>query len=227
MPRCPFATFKEITGPSGDHVGGPFKIVHHTTEGSSAAGAFAAFAKNRSDPHFTVDGRGVTQHIDTAKAARALRNADGGVHTNRDSAVQIELVGFAGARKNAAAMRNLARLCRWLETTHTIPRDWPNGRPKPPRNGGDPGGHNRNAAIWDSKSGHYGHCHVPENTHWDPAFDAVECDFLMTAEFDPDGDITNLTDPKVAALLQRPALGFDAAEPQVMEDHAVVDDSQL
>ena len=43
----------------------PFKIIHHTTEGSSAVGVIAAFKKNRSDPHFTVDGMKILQNIDT------------------------------------------------------------------------------------------------------------------------------------------------------------------
>jgi len=54
MARCPFATQHPISRPSGSHTGGPFKIVHHTTEGGSAAGAFAAFTQHRSDPHFTA-----------------------------------------------------------------------------------------------------------------------------------------------------------------------------
>src|SRR5262245_58042937 len=95
MARCPFAEWKPISGPSGSFTGGPFKIVHHTTEGSSAQGAFNAFRAHRSDPHFTVDATKIFQHIDTGKAARALRNLEGGVQTNRDSAIQIEVVGFA------------------------------------------------------------------------------------------------------------------------------------
>jgi hypothetical protein len=98
--RCPFAIWRPISGSSGAHVGGPFKIVHHTTEGSSAEGAMGAFRSNRSDPHFTVDAVNIFQHIDTAEGARALRNQAGGVQTNRDSAVQIELVGFAHLPKD-------------------------------------------------------------------------------------------------------------------------------
>src|SRR5690242_6455694 len=100
MPICPFATWRLISGPSGAYTGGPFKLVHHTTEGASAAGAMTAFKNNRSDPHFTVDGTTIYQHIDTGVAARALRNEPGGVQTNRDSAVQIEVVGFAGKPKD-------------------------------------------------------------------------------------------------------------------------------
>jgi hypothetical protein len=184
MAKCPFAVWKPISGGLGPYTGGPFKIVHHTTEGSSVQGAFDAFEKNRSDPHFTVDSTTIYQHIDTEMTARALRNAPGGVETNRDSTVQIEAVGFAGKPKSKATLQNVAKLCRWLEETHGIPRVWPNGLPKPAVNGADPGGHNRNAANWNSKSGHYGHSQVPENTHWDPAYTQAEVQLLMETEFE-------------------------------------------
>ncbi|MBY5806091.1 N-acetylmuramoyl-L-alanine amidase [Rhizobium leguminosarum bv. viciae] len=179
MSKCDFAKWKKISGPSGSYNGGPFKIVHHTTEGGSAAGAFAAFTSNRSDPHFTVDATTVYQHIDTDEAARALRNAPGGVETNRDSAIQIEVVGFAHRPKTRATLENVRRLCRWIEEKHGVPRVWPNGFPKPAVNGHDPGGHNRDAHTWDAKGGHYGHSNVPENTHWDPGYTKTEIDFLM------------------------------------------------
>ncbi|WP_205917873.1 DNA/RNA non-specific endonuclease [Rhizobium ruizarguesonis] len=206
MARYPGAEWLPISGSSGSFTGGPSKIVHHTTEGSSAGGAFAAFRANRSDPHFTVDETKVFQHIDTNVAARALRNPAGGVQTNRDSAIQIEVVGFAHRPKSKATLRNLARLCRWIETTHAVPRVWPNGRPKPAKNGKDPGGHNRNAHTWDTKGGHYGHSNVPENTHWDPAYTDDEVDFLM--QFSSDESLEALsfefpsipdTDPNLAS----------------------------
>jgi N-acetylmuramoyl-L-alanine amidase len=200
MAKCPFATWRPISGSSGPHMDGPFKIVHHTTEGSTAAGALATFAKNRSDPHFTVDAQSIFQHIDTAEGARALRNDPGGVQTNRDSAVQIELVGFAHLPKNRAALTNLARLCRWIETTHAVPQVWPAGKPKPAKNGKDPGGHNRNPQIWDSQSGHYGHCHVPENTHWDPAYSAEEADFILRARFGAQGQLLTPVLPALPAM---------------------------
>lgn len=189
MARCPFAIWHPISGSSGSNLGGPFKIVHHTTEGSSATGAFSAFAKNRSDPHFTVDATTVYQHIDTDESARALRNDVGGVQTNRDSAVQIELVGFAHLAKDPAALTNLARLCRWIELTHEVPNVWPSGPPKPAKAGKDPGGHNRDAMTWETESGHFGHCHVPENTHWDPAYSTTEVQFLSEAQFEDTGHL--------------------------------------
>jgi len=184
MTRCPFAIWKPITDGSGPHVGGPFKIVHHTTEGASAEGAFAAFAQANSNPHFTVDGTTIYQHVETTEGARALRNPAGGVETNRDSAVQIEVVGFAHLPKARPVLRNVGRLCRWIETTHGVPKAWPNGLPKPAVGGRDPGGHNRNAATWDTKGGHYGHCHVPENSHWDPGYTAAEVEYLMSVAVD-------------------------------------------
>jgi N-acetylmuramoyl-L-alanine amidase-like protein len=184
MATCPFAVQKPITGSSGSYLGGPFKIVHHTTEGSTAQGAFDAFEANRSDPHFTVDSTTIFQHVDTGVAARSLRNPAGGVQTNRDSAVQVEIVGFAHLPKSRATLRNVARLCRWIEDQHGVPKVWPNGPPKPAINGNDPGGHNRNAANWDTKGGHYGHSNVPENIHWDPAYTADEAAFVLA--FDPE-----------------------------------------
>lgn len=80
MARCPFATWRPISGSSGPHLDGPFKIVHHTTEGSTAQGAMDAFRRNRSDPHFTVDATTIFQHIDTAEGARTVqRERNGGL----------------------------------------------------------------------------------------------------------------------------------------------------
>jgi len=195
MAKCPFAIWKPLSGSSGPMATGPYKIVHHTTEGSSASGALDAFHNHRSDPHFTVDGTQIFQHVDTDEGARALRNAPGGVETNRGGAVQIELVGFAHKRKAPASLINLARLCRWIEDTHQVPREWPAGLPKVARNGADPGGHNRDPKVWESRSGHYGHCHVPENTHWDPAYTKEEVAFLMDARFDAAGHLLTALPP--------------------------------
>ncbi len=223
MAKCPFAEWRPITGSSGSYNGGPFKIVHHTTEGSTAQGAFAAFKTGRSDPHFTVDSQTIYQHIDTSGAARALRNPPGGVETNRDSAIQIEVVGFAGRPKSRATLLNLAKLCRWIEKTHNIPRDWPNGPPKPHRNGQDPGGHNRNAANWDSKAGHYGHSHVPENTHWDPAYTAAELSLIMGTEFESGQAMISANLAETFAAIPETEEDLDGLE-STMPDHAVVED---
>lgn len=184
MARCPFATWHPLSGGVGRMNHDPAKIVHHTTEGSTAEGALSALGAKHADSHFVV-GKSkagqqvIIQLIDTAEAARALRNAPGGVETNKDNAIQIEVVGFAGRAKDHATLLNVAKLCRWIEATHGVAKVWPSGFPKPAINGNDPGGHNRNADNWTHKSGHYGHCHVPENTHWDPAYTADEVALVM------------------------------------------------
>lgn len=202
MAKCPFAQAAHITGGVGAYTSGPFKIVHHTTEGSTALGAFDAYRRNRSDPHFTVDETAIYQHIDTAIAARSLANPEGGVQTNRDGAIQIEVVGFAHRPKSKATLRNVARLCRWIEAQHSIPLIWPNGLPKIAVNGKDPGNHNRNATNWASKGGHYGHCHVPENDHWDPAYREDEVKFIMEYTTDQFG-----------------AMGFDGGQDPMFEPY--------
>ncbi|HET9025466.1 MAG TPA: N-acetylmuramoyl-L-alanine amidase [Burkholderiaceae bacterium] len=221
MARCPFATWRPISGSCGPHLGGPYKIVHHTTEGSTAEGAMGAFRAHRSDPHFTVDGTVIFQHIDTAEGARALRNDAGGVQTNRASAVQIELVGFAHLPKDRRALTNLARLCRWIEDTHGVPKAWPAGPPLPARNGRDPGGHNRSPQIWDSNGGHYGHSQVPENTHWDPGYTRAESDFILAATFDAAGRLTGTELPPLPARARR-GKGPARAPESTMPDHGVV-----
>jgi hypothetical protein len=172
--RYPFATWDEISGSIGPYSSGPFRIVHHTTEGSSYAGARAAYVAKRADPHFTVSGSEVHQHIDTSEAARALKNRPGGAETNRASAIQIEIVSFAGQPKDVTTLQTVAELCRWIEIEHGIPQDWPNGPPRWSTNGQNPGGHNRDAATWTSEPGHYGHSQVPENDHWDPGYTPAE-----------------------------------------------------
>jgi hypothetical protein len=190
MPKCPFATWDEITGPVGAYAEGPFKIVHHTTEGTTYASARAAYRANKSDPHFTVVGEEVYQHVDTGLAARSLKNPPGGVETNRDSAVQIEVVAFAGQPKDPITLKTVAKLCRWIESEHAVEQRWPNGRPRWSTNGNDPGGHNRTPSTWDNEGGHYGHSQVPENSHWDPGYTPVEV-AMVTPEaiFDPHDEL--------------------------------------
>ena len=147
----------------GSYKGGPFKIVIHTTEGGSAEGAFSAYRNNNTWPHFTVDQYCIYQHIDTSTSASAVLNESGGVETNRLSAIQIEMVAYAGSPKNQDMLANTAAVCAWLEEQHGIAHEWPNGRPK-----GSGADHNRSSSNWSNKSGYYGHSQVPENHHWDP-----------------------------------------------------------
>lgn len=142
--------------------------VLHTTEGSSVEGAISAYRATRSWPHFTVgtDGR-VVQHIPVDKAARALQNLSGGVETNRQGPIQIEVVAFA---KNpnwpAAQVEALRALMRWVEATCGVV-------PRGPQFGSSEQYGQRNPfeftyEQWVAFDGWCGHQHVPENAHWDP-----------------------------------------------------------
>jgi hypothetical protein len=179
MARCPFAAWDPISGGIGPFRGGPLKVVHHKTYGSTLAGARGAYRANRSDPHFTVHPGGVSQHVDTGEGSRSLVNKRGGVETNFDGAIQIETVG---PPTDHSTLVHLVRLLRWIEEEHHVPWAWPEGRP--PTSGGG----NRDSTTWDGTGGHYGHSQVPENDHTDPAYTDEEWAFLneqMTASAVP------------------------------------------
>lgn len=197
MARCPFAIWHVLSGDVGRMNQHPAKIVHHTTEGTTVAGAMTALGAKHADSHFVagLDKEGkfgpkggyvIVQLIDTSMAARALKNLPGGVETNKDNAIQIEAVGFAAKPKDPKTLALVAKLSRWIEQTHGVPRAWPNGLPKvATAKGQDPGGHNRNAHNWETRGGHYGHSQAPENSHWDPAYTVAELKVIMGDGWDP------------------------------------------
>lgn len=153
---------------AGDFLPGPMRGVLHTTEGTIAHGAFAAYRKHNSWPHFTVamDGT-VYQHVPLNKAARSLQNQSGGVQTNRQGAIQIEVCGKA-ANPNwpLAQVAAVILLMRWIEAQTGI-------KPYGPEFGSNQQYGLRNPlefspAEWEAFNGWCGHQHVPENSHWDP-----------------------------------------------------------
>ena len=105
----------------GPFVGGPPRGVLHTTEGTSAAGALAAFRENDDWPHFTVTFEGgkfaVFQHLDITRGAKSLEHRPGTCETNLQNAIQIEIVGAAAHSPSfpAAYLAGLAQLMRWVE----------------------------------------------------------------------------------------------------------------
>lgn len=168
---------------SGAYTGGPAKGILHTTEGSSLPG----YEGGGTAPHFTVvpnfRSKTVTiyQHFNTNRPARALKNEAGGIQTNNDSAIQIELVGTCDKRTAAKyggimywpeaptwALDGLAKLMRWIEKNHDVPRvattrPW---LPYPSSYGNSRA--RMTAKEWDNFSGWAGHMHVDENDHGDP-----------------------------------------------------------
>jgi hypothetical protein len=153
---------------AGSFTGGGSKIVHHTTEGGSIAGAESAYRAKRAAPHFTFDHDAdiLHQHIPLNQAARALRHPSG-PETNRGGhrVIQIEHVGFAATSHDWSdtAYGRIAALCRWIESNI----------------GGSPvrdatvsfgaGAPRLSGAAWVAYTGHIGHMHCPGNDHIDPS----------------------------------------------------------
>jgi len=165
--RYPNARWDGIPG-VGPFKGGPYRGVLHSTEGSSYAGARAAYLKSRVSPHFTIGTEGCWQHVDLTQASSALVNIIGGVETNRLSAIQIEVIGFAAKPdwpdQLVVAVRDLMI---WIEDQTGIkpwaPTEW---------GGSDAYGiharYRMSPESWLRFDGWCGHQHVPENEHWDP-----------------------------------------------------------
>ncbi|MER7922173.1 peptidoglycan-binding protein LysM [Streptomyces sp. NPDC096057] len=148
----------------------PARVVWHTTESGAGDGAFKAVAKYLTDeayePHFLYDPTTdrIGQYGPMNQSARALQN-DGSTRTNRTGAacIQIEVLGraatpFTGYWKPGPNFRALMRAIR----SWGIPDVFPEHLAK---NSNDCV---RSRDVWLNTPGHYGHCNVPGNSHWDP-----------------------------------------------------------
>ncbi len=148
----------------------PPKGVLHTTEGSWA-GSLSVFRFNTGTPTFMIGRDGSTrsgvgytgrlriaQFMPIGEMALTLKNASGGVETNRDCLVQIELVAFCQWEPwlpDAATTELLRKLMLKIEDVAGVPM----------RRGGDG---TRSASNWTMKAGWFGHSETPENDHTDP-----------------------------------------------------------
>lgn len=118
--------------------GGKFRVVLHTTEGSSAAGAANAYkAAGGTNPHFTVTFEKqafvVNQHIPITHAGRALKRPAGTCNTNNAHAIQIEIVGFAEKVKTLpdAYLDGIGTLVRWIQGQTGVQKTAPKFLPYP------------------------------------------------------------------------------------------------
>jgi hypothetical protein len=161
-------------GGAMDHPENPPRAVWHTTESPGGAQFLASNATflihKKAEPQVIYDPvtDKVGQFGPMTKSCRAVRN-DGERRTNREGRVciQIEVLGFAAspwtAHFNPAAKPNFRALLAALRA-HGIPDVWPAGDPVPTEDSPMP----RDRTVWQGRGGHFGHCHVPGNTHWDP-----------------------------------------------------------
>jgi hypothetical protein len=148
----------------------PARVVWHTTESGAGNAAFNSVGKYLTsigaEPHFlydpTTDRLGQYGPLD--QSARALKN-DGSTRTNRTgrACIQIEVLGRAATPftgywrpgKNFKALMSAIR--SW-----GIPDEFPLPLAK------TASATKRDRSVWLAKGGHYGHCNVPGNDHWDP-----------------------------------------------------------
>lgn len=154
---------------------GSRKLLLHSTEGSTIEGAIGAYRKNNSWPTLTVDckRRRVVRHLADTVAARSLRNRAGGVETNREGTIliQIELVGFAGDPASIGSREDLV----WLGAEVVGPLCRRNAIPIAsslrwapyPQSYGEQAAQRLSGAAWDAYSGVCAHQHAPENDHGD------------------------------------------------------------
>lgn len=143
---------------AGPFVTGRPKLVWHTTEGVGLP-VYAG-----SQPHFTLNPANgqLHQHIPINRAAKTLKHPPGTVETNRANAIQVELRGFASLTGTwpKAYYENIAKLARWIEDNAGVPSvstvEFKRGVAR------------LTPQAWLNYTGHIGHCHVPNNDHWDP-----------------------------------------------------------
>lgn len=179
---------------TGSYTGGPWKIVLHTTETRTLPG----YNRGKSAPHLTYDPRTRKwwQHTDLLKPARSLRDAAGGVRTNRDQALQLEIICYSAksigdsvgglwvGHLTAVQLADIAEWLAWCSVQFGVKMRWP-GRQALSYAEANSRGFRMRPAVWDAWDGIAGHQHVPEgNNHWDPG--AIDWGALMGLEKEED-----------------------------------------
>ncbi|MGW8953955.1 peptidoglycan-binding protein [Streptomyces sp. NPDC055709] len=170
-----------IGGPM-DHPAHPARVVWHTTESGAGASAFHTVGKYlitvNSEPHILYDP--TTDHIGQygplTQSARALMNA-GTMRNNRVGTACIQIEVLAHAAQPFTAYWHPGPNFRALMASirsFGIPDTFPMGAPAR-----SVAACRRDTTVWLTRGGHYGHCHVPGNDHWDPG--GIDTARLLTA----------------------------------------------
>lgn len=179
----PPANWKGDGVSGGSYIGAPWRFVVHTTETTGVPG----YNTGRSAPHITYNPktRTYTQHTELTTAARALKNAPGGVETNRANALQLEVVCYSAKTVADQSLTrlwvghlpehvyaDLHQLRDWVTAEYGIKAEWP-GRQALSYSQANAPGFRFTGPAWNTFNGFCGHQHVGDgNTHWDPgAFD--------------------------------------------------------
>lgn len=177
----PGARMKMDGKSGGSFIGVPWRVVLHTTETSGMPGYGGGYAA----PHLTYDPRygSWTQHTPFDRAARALRNISGGVQTNRANALQVEVICYSN--KSVADEQpyrtwagdltprdiySIRQFLGWaVENFPGMSLRHPDRTALSYAEANAPGFRVTNGMWYSALYGVYGHQHIPEQTHWDPA----------------------------------------------------------
>lgn len=191
--RYPDAVWKGDGKNGGDYRGGPWKVVLHTTETPALPG----YRNGTFAPHLTYIARSRewVQHTSLLVAARSLSNGPNPVETNRDSALQVEIVCYsdkviADASSNriwvgnltGANLGDLRDFLVWAHDTFGVALQWPGKQAFSWAEANAPG-FRMSPKDWDAYDAVCGHQHIPDvGDHWDPG--ALDWKTLMTFEED-------------------------------------------
>ncbi|WDM16733.1 peptidoglycan-binding protein LysM [Streptomyces lavenduligriseus] len=169
-------------GGAMDTPSAPPRVVWHTTESGTGNASFDAVGKYlisiSAEPHILYDPTTdrLAQYGPLNQSARALKN-DGLTRTNRTGRVciQIEVLGKASApfTKTWKPGPNFKALMRAIRSWG-VPDVFPMGKPAAKASATV-----RSRTTWATEGGHYGHCNVPGNDHWDPG--AIDTRALFAA----------------------------------------------
>ncbi len=160
-------------------------IVLHTTEGTSLPnyGGGSSAPNFTAVPDFANKKLKWYQHFDFDTSSRALVNLSGGVQTNTNNVVQVELVGTCdpathkkwGSAKHIYwpdapewALDEVAKFIAWANKNHNVPLSGPDKWAAYPSSYANGAGQRMSGSAWDKFKGICGHQHVPENVHGDP-----------------------------------------------------------
>ncbi len=182
----PGATQIPANADGGPMLGGPPRAVWHTTESDPHETSASSIARYLNRVNYQchlvwnpISGE-VVQIVSAHRAGRALENESGGVETNQQGRVciQIEVVGRAEDPFTDGPCNGLSGILDWLDSW-SIPPEFPAGEPLPyPDSYGNNG--QRDVSTWLDRGGHYGHSQVPENQHGDPG--AIDTGRILNEE---------------------------------------------
>jgi hypothetical protein len=165
---------------AGQFTGGGWKLVWHVTVSpwQSVDAMVNVLNDKRAQPHFVIGGRKGVEHpvvvqlLPLDVAGRALQHPSG-PETNRANAIQVEICAYPDAASASKAghegeypggwtdwtYKALANLAVLVEHRVNIARRVARSFESEKRFTG---------AGFVKTTGHLGHQHVPQNTHWDP-----------------------------------------------------------